>query len=109
MGSAGGADVPIATGVHADLTGGRALEEGLGHVRELWIAMREPSTHRVVLALGASIPHHETVRSRWVRGRATGRGRPGSIGGDVPPSLLDGSYVIAPGPPAPSAADAGRE
>ena len=61
LGDAGGADVRLAACVHTDPSSGTALEETTGSVEELWVAMREPATHRLWLALGASVPHFERV------------------------------------------------
>jgi uncharacterized protein DUF3160 len=58
----GAADVPLATGVHLDVSSGRVLEEATGRIEEAWMVVREPGTHRLWLALGASIPHHELVQ-----------------------------------------------
>ena len=62
LADAGEADVPLAIDVHTDEGSARTLEECLGRVEEAWIAVREPGTHRLWLAIGASIPHHETVQ-----------------------------------------------
>ena len=81
--SSGAAEVPLVAGVHTDRPSGRALEEALGRVEELWTVMREPETHRLWLAVGASIPHAELVQpmaARWSDGVAREarrrRGRP---------------------------------
>ena len=58
----GDADAPLAIDVHIDDTSASALEECTGQVEEIWMGMREPGTHKVWLALGASIPHYETVQ-----------------------------------------------
>lgn len=57
----GEADVPIAIDVHTDLPRARALEEATGAPTEGWFVMREPKTHTLVLAIGASIPHYEII------------------------------------------------
>jgi hypothetical protein len=59
----GAAEVPLAVDVHVDVPSGRILEEATGRIEELWMVMREPGTHVLWLALGASIPHHELVQS----------------------------------------------
>jgi hypothetical protein len=63
LGETGGAAVPIAVDVHADVTSGRVLEEALGFVQEAWMIMREPGSHREWLAIGASVPHVEIVEA----------------------------------------------
>jgi hypothetical protein len=57
----GSVDVPLVAGVHLDVASGRVLEEATGRIEEGWMVMREPGTHHLWLALGASIPHHEFV------------------------------------------------
>ena len=61
LGETGGAAVPLAADVHTDVASGRALEELLGFVQESWMVMREPGSHREWLALGASVPHLESI------------------------------------------------
>jgi len=61
LSDSGAADVPLAIDVHVDLPSARVLEEATEPIEEAWIAMREPGTHRLWLALGASIPHVELV------------------------------------------------
>jgi hypothetical protein len=58
----GAAEVPLVVDVHSDRPSGRALEEALGPIEELWMVMREPATHELWLAVGASIPHVELVQ-----------------------------------------------
>ncbi len=67
LGDPGGADVRLAVDVHADPSSGTVLEEATGPVEELWMAMREPGTHRLWLALGASIPHLERIEPMAAR------------------------------------------
>jgi hypothetical protein len=67
LGSVGGADVPLVVDVHIDETSGEALEEATGPIEELWIAMREPATHKEWLAVGASVPHLETTEAIQLR------------------------------------------
>ena len=62
---AGAADVPLAAQVHSDPSSSRVLEEVTGRIDEAWIVMREPTTHRLWLALGASIPHYENREPRF--------------------------------------------
>ncbi len=105
LAEAGEADVPIATDVHADLPSGRALEETTGRVEEAWIVVREPGTHWLWLAIGASIPHHELVQPagrRWTdrawRDRLEAEG-------DPPPGTLARGYSIDRGLGASAAPD----
>ncbi len=62
LADSGAADVPLAVGVHVDLPSNRVLEEATGRIDEAWMVVREPETHRLWLALGASIPHDELVQ-----------------------------------------------
>jgi hypothetical protein len=90
----GAADVPLAVAVHVDVPSEFALEEATGRIEEAWMVMREPATHRLLLALGASIPHYELVQpaahrlsdSAW-RARLQTDGEP-------PPSQLARDYVF---------------
>ncbi|MDP9033636.1 MAG: DUF3160 domain-containing protein [Myxococcota bacterium] len=68
LAEAGEADVPIAADVHTDLLSGQTLEEATGQIEEAWMVVREPGTHWLWLAVGASIPHYESVQpsaERW--------------------------------------------
>lgn len=67
LGTLGGADVPLVVDVHSDARSAAALEEGTGPVEELWVAMREPGTHREWLAVGASVPHFEMSQPAALR------------------------------------------
>jgi hypothetical protein len=90
------ADVPLVVDVHTDRPSGRALEEGLGRIEELWTVMREPETHRLWLALGASIPHAEVVQPMAQRASdATWRARI-AADGDAPPDVLEQKYLVKP-------------
>lgn len=96
LADAGVADVPVAVDVHVDVPSGRVLDEATGRIDESWMVMHEARTHRLWLALGASLPHHEIVLpasqrasdSLW-RGRLQTKGEP-------PPSVMARAYVIAP-------------
>jgi hypothetical protein len=91
LGVAGGADVPLVVDVHTDATSGAALEEATGPIEELWIAMREPRTHREWLAVGASVPHLELTQPMALRlTDATWAGRLGEQ--DVPPEPIERPY-----------------
>lgn len=57
----GAADTPLVADVHADLAPARVLEEATGAVDEIFLVVTEPRTRRLVLAVGASIPHYELV------------------------------------------------
>jgi hypothetical protein len=51
--------LPIAIDVHADLAGGTVLEEAIGGADDMYLVLREPSSGRLVLAVGAAIAHYE--------------------------------------------------
>ncbi|MDP9150013.1 MAG: DUF3160 domain-containing protein [Myxococcota bacterium] len=92
LAEAGEADVPLAADVHTDLPSGRTLEEATGRIEEAWMVVREPGTHWLWLAIGASIPHYELVQpsaQRWTDG--AWRARLESEG-DPPPGVLARSY-----------------
>jgi hypothetical protein len=94
LGEAGGASVPIVVDVHEDPAAGRVLEEGLGTVQEMWIAMRDPRTHKTWLALGASIPHVESIQPMALRRTdSTWAAALGDVA-RVPGASLDGAYVV---------------
>jgi Protein of unknown function (DUF3160) len=89
----GAADVPLAVGVHVDAPSARILEESTGRIDEAWMVMREPGTHRLWLALGASIPHDELVQPASQRlSDGAWRARLRS-GGDLPPGRLARAYI----------------
>jgi len=91
LGSVGAADVTLVVDVHTDATSGAALEEATGPIEELWIAMREPRTHREWLAVGASVPHLELTQPMALRlTDATWAGRLGEQ--DVPPEPIERPY-----------------
>jgi Protein of unknown function (DUF3160) len=93
LAGSGAADVPLAVGVHVDVPSARILEESTGRIDEAWMVMREPGTHRLWLAVGASIPHDELVQPASQRlSDGAWRARLRS-GGDPPPGLLARSYV----------------
>jgi hypothetical protein len=58
----GVADVPVAIDVHTDLGPARVLEEATGYIDDLYLVVPEPRTRRLVLAVGASVPHFEFVQ-----------------------------------------------
>ncbi len=96
----GAADVPLTVGVHLDTSSSRVLEQATGRVDEAWIVMREPSTHRLWLGLGASIPHHELVEPASGRQSDTAWRTRLQVDGEPPPGPLERAYSIAaePGP-----------
>jgi hypothetical protein len=49
---------------HVDLATRRALVLGRGKVREIAVALRDPTTRRLVLAFGAASTHHEIAVER---------------------------------------------
>jgi hypothetical protein len=50
---------PVVIDVHSDVTKRNILEEGTGPLEELFTRVRDPASHRLILAVGASIPHVE--------------------------------------------------
>jgi hypothetical protein len=56
---AGPAASPVVIDVHVDEIAGRVLEEGTGPLEELFLRVRDPKTHQLVIALGAAIPRVE--------------------------------------------------
>ena len=58
----GAANLSVIADVHANLVSGRVLEEATGPLREVLIVLQEPATHRLVLTIGASLPHFELVQ-----------------------------------------------
>jgi Protein of unknown function (DUF3160) len=96
LAGSGAVEVPLVVDVHSDRPSGRALEEALGRVEELWMVMREPETHRLWLAVGASIPHVELVVPMAQRASdAAWRARIAAEG-DPPPESLEESYRVKP-------------
>jgi hypothetical protein len=88
LAATGAADVPLVVAVHLDVASGRVLAEGTGSIEEGWVVMREPGTHQLWMALGASIPHYEFVEpasrrpsdTEWrTRLRADGEPAPGAL------------------------------
>jgi hypothetical protein len=92
----GDAEVPLVIDVHTDIESGRALEETTGWVGDLWIVMREPATHKLWLAVGASVPHHEVVQPA-ARRLTDGSWRAKlAAEGEPPPSAFTQGYVLFP-------------
>jgi hypothetical protein len=50
---------PVVIDVGFDVASGRVLEEGTGPIDEVFMRVRDPASHRAVVAVGASIPHVE--------------------------------------------------
>jgi hypothetical protein len=63
----GASDVPLVADVHTDVGQSRVLEEGIGYLQDLWMLVREPRSQRLVLAVGAAIPHFELVQPGSLR------------------------------------------
>jgi hypothetical protein len=94
LADAGAAEVSLAVDVHVDLSSSRVLEEVTGRIDEAWMIMREPSTHRLWLALGASIPHGELAQpSAQRQSDSTWRARLQTEGDSVAGSL-DQPYAL---------------
>ncbi len=49
--------------VHTDLASSQVLEVATGNSSELYLVMREPRTGRMVLTVGAVLPHYEFVQN----------------------------------------------
>jgi hypothetical protein len=92
----GAADVPLVVDVHVDVASARVLEEAIGSIDEAWMLVREPGTHRLWIALGASIQQHEFVQPASQR-LSDGAWRTHlQTTGDPPRDPLARSYVIGP-------------
>jgi hypothetical protein len=61
------ADRPLVVDVHTDLAANRVLEEGIGAIDDLYMVVREPTTGRMLLTLGAAIAHHELAQPAALR------------------------------------------
>jgi hypothetical protein len=59
----GAAADPVVVDVHFDAVTGTVLEEATAPIEELFLRVRDPATHRSVLAVGATIPHAEFLAS----------------------------------------------
>lgn len=95
LGTAGGADVPLAVDVHTDPTSGRVLEEAVGRVDELWVALRDPGTHQTWLTVGAALPHDELVQP--MAQRLTDAAWAASLDASDPPvGTLERAYYVPP-------------
>jgi len=99
----GSADTPLAADVHADLAPARVLEEATGWVDEAYMVVAEPRSRRLVVAIGAAIPHYDLVQPAALRlGDIAWRARL-QAGGAPARAAWTRAYVVdkAP-PPAPS-------
>jgi hypothetical protein len=64
LGPTAAVDRALVIDVHEDRTAGRrVLEEATGRIDDLYVVLREPRTGRLVLAVGASLAHHELVEA----------------------------------------------
>jgi hypothetical protein len=89
-------EVPFVADVHADRGSARVLEEALGRIEELWAVVREPETHRLWLAVGASIPHYEIVQPMHRRSSDLSWRARVLAEGEPPPGSLEQSYLVTP-------------
>jgi hypothetical protein len=96
LAGSGAADVPLIVDVHTDRPSGRALEEALGRLEEVWTVMREPETHRLWLAVGAAIPHAEIVAPMGQRASDAAWHARIAAQGDPPPDALEEGYLVKP-------------
>ena len=97
VGGSGAADVRLIADVHVDGASSRVLEEGTGPVEEAWLAMREPRTHRLWVALGAWIAHGE-LQQPAARRLTDGAWRARLIvDGSPPAGALERGYATDPG------------
>ena len=94
LAASGAADVPLVVDVHTDRPSGMALEEVLGRIEELWTVVREPETHRLWLALGASIPHAELAQPMAQRASDASLRARIAAEGDAPPDSLEQVYLV---------------
>jgi hypothetical protein len=94
--TSGAAEVPMVVDVHSDRASTRALEQAVGRLEELWQVVREPETHRLVLAVGASIPHFELVRPMAARTSDTVWRARLTSEGDPSPGPLEQAYLVKP-------------
>jgi hypothetical protein len=95
LAASGAVDVPLVADVHTDRASGRVLEEAIGRVEELWTVLREPETHRLWLAVGASIPRYELVLP-MARRTSDGAWRARVLAeGEPAPGPLEQAYAVA--------------
>jgi hypothetical protein len=81
------ADASLAVDVHTDLGSSRALVEACGDLDEVFLAVREPQTGRIVLAVGATSSHYEFTESP--RDRPTDTTWRARLHGASPPARAD--------------------
>jgi hypothetical protein len=96
MADSGAADVPLVVDVHVDIRSARVLEEATGRIEEAWMAVREPGSGRLWLALGASIPHDELVEAASARLSDKAWRARMQTEGDPPPSALARAFAAGP-------------
>jgi hypothetical protein len=90
----GAADVPLAVDVHTDLGPARALEEATGPLDDLYLVVPEPRTRRLVLAIGARIPHYEVLEPAAQRLTDTVWRARVQAGGLPPAQAFVNGYVV---------------
>jgi hypothetical protein len=93
--------VPLVAEIFVDAAGERVLSSATGLVEPAAMIVREPSTGRLVLAVGAHVAHHELVEARGQRTtdaahRARFRAENGRAHARAPDVVLPrGAYVSA--------------
>ncbi|HEY1696726.1 MAG TPA: DUF3160 domain-containing protein [Polyangiaceae bacterium] len=92
--SAGAADVALIADVHSDRPSARALEQAVGRVEELWTVERDPETHKLWLAVGASLPHFEIVTPMASRQSDAQWREKLTADGEPPPGALATAYTL---------------
>jgi hypothetical protein len=96
--TSGTADVPMVVDVHTDLGPGRVLEEATGYIGDLYVVIPEPRSRKLVLAVGASVPHYELTQP--AAQRLTDSAWRARLQAGVPPAVRDpyvGGYVVGAG------------
>jgi hypothetical protein len=95
--TSGTADVPMIVDVHTDLGPGRALEEATGYIGDAYVVVPEPRSHRLVLCIGASIPHYELTQPAAERMSDSAWRSRLQAGVALPPrDAYTSAYVVAP-------------
>lgn len=57
----------VTVDVHTDLASARGLVEATGPIEEAWMAMRDPGSPKVVVAVGVALPHFELTHPSSLR------------------------------------------
>ena len=103
-GEGAAAVVPLVAELYVDAAADRVVSTATGLVEPIAVVAREPSTGRLVLAVGAHVAHRELVEARGQRSTdASYRAR---IGGEsarapaAPPAVSPAASPAAPPPPA---------